>query len=249
MDRPIGTLGASNIGALFTKQGLKAKSAHSKAFELAKELVNGYRKNLTTISMAHGLFNEEEAFNVVVKPNFPKAKYHSNKSYQIEGDFWATPDAVVEGECVIDIKCPYHIDTYKANISNPKAGYIAQVMTQMLACNVDKGYLVYYLTSCDIDEFGNKKELDIDIKKRVAIIPIDRDDNFIEMIKERAKGLLEMRDVIYSHIKDVPIINDADFYDMYDSYKITRLKTKSNLLAWEGKIIRNREFYYVTEKL
>ena len=68
----IGGIGASEIGKLFTRQGLKAKTAQTLAFEKAEELINGYRKDFTTVAMQHGIFNEDEAYNLVIKPVFEK---------------------------------------------------------------------------------------------------------------------------------------------------------------------------------
>ena len=110
VSKPLGGLGASEIGALFTQQGLKAKTAQSLAYEKALEIINGVKRDITTAAMQHGLFNEEEAFNTIIAPNFPSAVYHSNISLQIKGDLWATPDVIDgENEVVMDIKCPYTI--------------------------------------------------------------------------------------------------------------------------------------------
>lgn len=249
ISRPVGTLGASGVGALFTKAGLKAKTAQSKALELAEEIIFNERKQLSSIAMAHGLFNEEEAFNVAVKPNWEKARLCSDESIQIEGDLYATPDVIVEGECVIDIKCPYSIRTYKSNIENPNKGYVAQVQTQMMATGVDMGYLLYYLTSTKIDGFGNKEEYDIPIERRVTCIPIQRDEEFCKEVLHRSDELFKMRDTLVSHLMKAEYLDDVAFFNIHDTHKVTRLQDKSNLLTWEDKIIKNGGRHYVIEQI
>lgn len=76
----LGGLGASEIGALFTQQGLKAKTAQTLAYEKALELILGQKKHLTTTAMQHGIFNEEEAYNVIIQPNFQNTVYQSDVS-------------------------------------------------------------------------------------------------------------------------------------------------------------------------
>ena len=103
----LGGIGASEVGKLFTKQGLKAKTAQTLAYEKALEIINGYKKDFTTIAMQHGIFNEEEAYNSIVKPFYPHSKYQSSDSIWINEHCWVTPDVVDDVIGItIDIKCP-----------------------------------------------------------------------------------------------------------------------------------------------
>jgi hypothetical protein len=247
ISRPLGSIGASSIGTLFTKQELKAKSAQSKALELAEELVNGQRKELTTIAMQHGIFNEEEAFNLCVKPNWKNAKYQSSESIHIQGELYATPDVVVPEECVIDIKCPYTIDSFFKNFESVSKNYLAQLQCQMLATELPKGILLFYLTSTRIDEYGNKIEFDIPIQDRVKLIEIPRDEEMCGEIITRVDGLMEMRDTIYKYLCNADLVGDVEFFDLHKYNKVTRYKDKSNLLAWGGKLVRNAGTYYTIE--
>lgn len=246
----IGGLGASEIGALFTQQGLKAKTAQSLAYEKALELISGQKRSLTTAAMQHGLFNESDAFTEIIAPNFPNAVYQSDISLLIKEGLWATPD-VIDGEIevVMDIKCPYTIYTFFENIRKVPAYYIAQCQMQMLATGFTKGYLVFFLTSNVMDEYGNKIEYDIDINQRHKFIEIEADDEFQQDILKRTDGFFEMRDFIYSDLSEANEISDMEYFELaLSDHKITRFKDKSNLLTWKGKIYKNkREGFLVIE--
>lgn len=246
----IGGLGASEISALFTKEGIKAKTAQTLAYEKAKELITGEKKNFTTAAMQHGLFNESDAFEMVVKEVFPTAVYQADVSFEIEKGLWATPDVIDPiQEITIDIKCPYTIYTYFQNIKKVSASYLAQVQMQMMATGFNKGYLMFYLTSNVIDEWGNKIEFDIDINDRHKFIEIDANKEFQKEILERAKEFFELRDLIKSHLEKAPLISDMEYFNLAKSdHRVTRFKDKTNLKTWEGKIYNNfREGYIVIE--
>lgn len=250
VSKPLGGLGASEIGALFTQQGLKAKTAQSLAYEKALEIINGVKRDITTAAMQHGLFNEEEAFNTIIAPNFPSAVYQSNISLQIKGDLWATPDVIDgENEVVMDIKCPYTIYSFFENIRKPKDYYLAQSQMQMLATGFKTGYLVFFLTSNVTDSFGNKIEYEISADKRHKFIEISADEDFHEEILKRADSFFEMRDLILKDLLEAPEISDEEYFQLAMSdHKITRFKDKSNLLTWKGKIYNNiREGYIIIE--
>lgn len=246
----IGGLGASQIGALFTQQGLKSKTAQTLAYEKAVEMITGEKRNLTTAAMQHGLFNESDAFTEIIAPNFPNAVYQSDISLLIKDGLWATPDVIDgENEVVMDIKCPYTIYTFFENIRKVPAYYIAQAQMQMLATGFTKGYLVFFLTSNVMDEYGNKIEYDIDINIRHKFIEIEADAEFQQDILKRADDFFQMRDFIYNDLIEAKEVSDMEYFELaLSDHKITRFKDKSNLLTWKGKIYRNpREGYLVIE--
>lgn len=246
----LGGIGASEIGALFTREGVKSKTAQSLAYEKAVEIITGERRNLTTAAMQHGIFNEEEAFNYVVKPTMPTAKYQPSKSYKIAEGLWATPDVVdYENEAVVDIKCPYTIYSYLQYLKKLPSYYPAQIQMQLLATGYDKGYILVYLTSSNMDAWGNKIEYDIDINTRHQFIRIEADAGFHNEIIERADSFFFMRDSILIDLQDAIDVTDSELFDMaMMDRKVTRFKDKSNLMAWGGSIYRNeREGYLVIE--
>lgn len=252
----LGGLGASQIGALFTRNGLKAKTCQSLALEKAEEIINGYKKVFSTIATQHGIFNEEEAFNLVVKPTFPNAKYQSSDSifinnYGQNSNIWATPDVVdLIEEVTIDIKCPYSITTYKANITKLPESYISQNQMQMIATGHKKGYVCVYLTSNVVDSFGNKIEYNIPINERHLFIPIEANEDFQAEIIYRSEKFFDLRNQILEDLLNAIDISDDEYFDLIinKGKKATRFKDKSNLLSCGGKIFKNeREGFLVIE--
>lgn len=245
----IGGCGASDCGKLFTSQGLKSKTAQTLAFDKAVEMITGEKKSITTIAMQHGIFSEEEAFINVVKPFYPNAKYQSEESILIKDSVWVTPDVVddVEG-LTIDIKCPYSVYTYFKNINKIPETYISQVQMQMIGTKHLKGAICVYLTSTNIDTYGNKIEYDIDINERHTYLPIQSDKVYQDEILKRIDGMFEIRDLIGSDLQDSIEISDLELFNLCKTgKKITRFKDKSNLLTWGGKIVNNNDTYYVVE--
>lgn len=246
----IGGIGASEIGKLFTREGLKAKTAQTLAYEKAEEMIFGYRKDFTTVAMQHGIFNEEEAFNIVVRPNYPNARYQSSESIPLRDGVWVTPDVVddVEG-FTMDIKCPYTIFTFYKNINKLPDTYIAQNQMQMMGTGHDNGFVVIYLTSNTVDEWGNKIEYDIPIEERHVFLPLQKDEVFQKEINERIDGFFPLRDQIYNDLKNAHPISDMEYFDIARTAKrVTRFKDKSNLTTWADKIFYNeREGFLVIE--
>lgn len=244
----LGGIGASEIGKLFTAQGVKAKTAQTLVLEKCEELINGYRKDITTIAMQHGIFNEEEAFNYVVKPCYPNSKLRSNESIWIQDELWATPDVTDESEqLVIDIKCPYSIATYFNNILNIPSTYVAQMQCQLLATGFNNGMICVYLTSNEIDSFGNKIEYDISINERHKFLPIFPDSEFQKEITQRHSEFIKLRDTLMEDLAEATILSDTDFFEIHKTHKITPLKDKHNLFTWGGMIYKNKGRFYVAE--
>ena len=245
----IGGVGASECGKLFTGQGLKAKTAQTLAFEKAVEIITGKKKRITTIPMQHGIFNEEEAFKNVVRPFYPNAKYQSADSISIKESVWVTPDVIDDVEGItIDIKCPYTVYTYFKNINKIPDTYISQNQMQMIGTGHKKGAICMYLTSNQIDEFGNKIEYDIDVNERHTYLPIEADEVYQKEILTRIDGLFEIRDLIGADLSDSIEISDSELFQLCKSgKKVTRFQDKSNLLTWGGKIVNNKGTYYTVE--
>lgn len=246
MDK-IGGIGASEIGKLFTKAGIKSKTAQTLAFEKAKELLTGERKSFSTKATEHGILNEYEAFNKVIEPIYPKAELRSSDSLQITEGLWATPDVITDKE-VIDIKCPFSPYTYFDNIRKVKNTYIHQVNMQMVATGLNKGYLCFYLTA-EIDENGIKKEYDIPFKDRYKIVEIQKDDSFKSEMFKRFDEFKVIRDNILTDLTLSIEIDDKTFYTLGETKKVTKFKDKANLTTWGGQIVNYRNEFYVIEDL
>lgn len=244
----LGGLGASDCGKLFTKDGLKAKTAQTLAYDKALELINGYRKDFTTIAMQHGVFNEEEAYHNVVRPFYPNSRYQSSESIWIKDNIWVTPDVIDETERItIDIKCPYTPYTFWNNVKKLPDAYLSQNQMQMIGTGHKKGAVCLYLTSNRIDEWGNKIEFDIPLEERHLFIPIEAQEAYQEEILKRCDEFFPIRDTIMSHLIKAEEVSDMDFFKLCGEKKVTRFRDKYNLLTWEDKIIKNQNEYYTIE--
>jgi len=238
-----GGVGASEVSALFTKDGIRSKSAHTLAYNKALEILTGERKEISTKAMEHGIINEPEAFENCIMFNIPESNLQSTDSYFIKDGLWATPD-VVSPQSVIDIKCPYTPYSYHQNIAKLKKSYIIQVNTQMLALNVDVGGLLFYLTADNYDRYGNKIEYEIPLQDRFSLVGVEKEDNFESELLKRFDEFKELRDLILKDITGVPEFDDYTFFDICKKKKVTRFKDKSNLRMWGNKILKyNNEFY------
>lgn len=248
LDAKLGGVGASECGKLFTKAGLKAKTAQTLAFEKAVELITGHKKEFTTIAMQHGIFNEEEAYHNVVKPFYPNSKYQSAESIWITGEIWATPDVIDDTQGItIDIKCPYTPFTFWQNARKMPETYLSQNQMQMIATGHKKGAICLYLTSNAVDEWGNKIEFKIPLEDRHLFIPIEAQPEYQKEIIQRIEDFFPIRDMILSHLVKAPIVDDMEFFRLCGEKKVTRFKDKSNLLTWDNKIVKNQNEYYTVE--
>lgn len=245
----IGGIGASEMGKLFTKDGLKAKTAKTLILEKAIEVVTGQKKDITTIPMQHGIFNEEEAFYNVIKPFYPNAVLRSDDSIFIEDGLWVTPDVTDESEpFTADIKCPYTVASYWKNLNRLPQNYIVQNQTQMMGTGHKKGFVVLYLTSNRIDDYGNKIEYDIPLEDRHAYMPLEFDESYRVEIKARFEKFKIIRDIMAETLHDVTVVGDVEFFYINRDSKVTRLQDKSNPMAWDcDTLIKNGDTYYVTE--
>lgn len=244
----LGGIGASDCGKLFTKAGLKAKTAQTLAFEKAVELITGYKKEFTTVAMQHGIFNEEEAYNNVVKPFYPNSKYQSAESIPIKEGIWVTPDVVDDVEGItIDIKCPYTPFTFWQNARKMPEVYLSQNQMQMIGTGHKKGAICLYLTSNNVDEWGNKIEFQIPLEDRHLFIPIEAQPDYQKEIIKRIEEFFPIRDTILSHLVKATEVSDMEFFQICGDNKVTRFKDKSNLLTWENKIVKNANEYYTVE--
>ena len=174
-----GRFTASDIVRLLGKETLaKTKqSIDTFAFEKAIETVYGLDEEDDFISfdMQRGIDQEPLAF----------AKFKSIKELDFlkveECVFFpfgehagASPDGLVGNDAILEIKNPRRAKFFKTvanGISEVEPKYIAQMQMQMLCTNSDKGYFFNYL-------IDNGKEYWHEIE-------VERDEEMIELIKER----------------------------------------------------------------
>lgn len=247
--KKLGCVGASEVSKLFTRAGLDAKTAHSFAYEKALELINGYRDYVSTNAMLHGINSEIDGYRDVVIKKYPNADLRSNISIFIseveQKSYWATPDVTDDFEgLTIDIKCPYTPYTFWNNVKKINEGYKAQNQMQMIATKHKKGAICLYLTSADVDEFGNKKEYKIDPEKRSHFFYQDADEVMQKEIVKRIDGFFPMRDIIFNDLTNAPEISDEELFDMCEKKQVKKFKENTNLLNLNGSIVKCSNEYY-----
>lgn len=247
--RKMGGIGASEVGKLFTGKGLKAKTAHSLAYEKALELINGYKNYVSTNAMLHGINSEIDAYRDVIKKRFPNSVLRSDVSIFLTNkdryNYWATPDVTDDIEGItIDAKCPYTPYTYWNNVRNLPHSYLAQNQMQMIGTGHKKGFICVYLTSDNIDVYGNKKEYDIPVEKRSAFIKNNADLDFQKEIPRRIGEFFSMRDIILKGLEEAPEIDDEELFKLCSIKNVKKFKENSNLLKWNDSIVKCREEYY-----
>lgn len=247
--KKLGGVGASEVSKLFTRDGLNAKTAHTFAYEKALELINGYRDFVSTNAMLHGINSEIDGFQDVVIKKYPNAVLRSDVSIFIseaeQKSYWATPDVTDDFEgLTIDIKCPYTPYTYWNNVQKLPEGYKAQNQMQMISTKHKQGAICLYLTGSEIDEFGNKKEYQIDPQKRSHFVYQDADAAFQKEITERIDAFFPMRDIIFNDLTQAPEISDEELFDLCEKWQVKKFKENSNLLNLRGSIVKCSNKYY-----
>lgn len=182
-----GKFTASNIYRLLGKENLaKTKqSIDTFAFEKAVEYLYGLNEdeNYVTFDMQRGIDLEPLAFKKfkelkeldfidVKECGFFKYKDHSG----------ASPDGIVGKDAVLEIKCPKRNKFFKLvsnGINEIDFKYIAQMQMQMLCTKTKKAYFFNYLLE-------NNKEY-------YHEIIIERDNEFIDLIKKRIEKAIEIK--------------------------------------------------------
>ena len=179
-----GRFTASEINKLLGVKGL-GLTGESYAFEKAVESVYGLSddENFVTFDMQRGIDQEPLAF----------AKFKELKALEFidvqECVFFpfgehagASPDGLVGTDAILEIKCPKRNKFFKL-VANGESeidkNYIAQMQHQMLCTNSNKAHFFNYLIE-------NGKEYWHEII-------IERDEEMVELIKERIKLATEIK--------------------------------------------------------
>lgn len=199
-----GRFTASSIYKLFTEPkskldkeaGRLSETALTYIFELAVEQHTGYRKEISTKEMTHGIVNEEEGFEAFKLKSGLEFELTSNQFFKYGENAGASPDGIlfdgIDVTAVLDIKCPFSplsyynqkMELYGTKI--PKA-YYYQLQMQMLCTGAKKGYLARYLTNSIVDEYGNKTEYNIPLDERIFWTELSADEEVHQQIIDKIK--------------------------------------------------------------
>lgn len=232
---------ASRISELLA--GGQGKTAQSYILDLALQSI-GIKDDLSTPAMKHGIQNQLNAFNSVVKPLFPEAEWH-DEFIMITEHCGASPDILVDSS-PIDVKCPYYIDTYLEQINTPPKKYFAQVQMQMMACKADIGRLIFYLTKPE--EWGNEKEVieyPFPLELRYKVFEFAKDEELQESILKKVEESQPKKEQMINLLTDAELMDvDQFFYEQMGGYSYRKLKDCNNILNLEKVVRIGNEFYY-----
>jgi hypothetical protein len=192
-----GKFTASEIWKLMGKPKDKnetwSETAKTYILEKAVEQATGYRKQISSKEMEHGIMTEPEAFENWVRVSGLQYTYTAKEFFAINEISGASPDGVLyDGLDVIsvcDLKCPQPMTFMELITERPEVDnkYFYQLQMQMLATKCDIGYLVYYLANEFVNTYTNEVEFtfEIPLHKRIYAIQIKEDKEVQEKMMEK----------------------------------------------------------------
>lgn len=158
--------------------------------EKITELLTGDRKQISGDALDWGTYNEEfaiQTYEDVMGLHVVDSPFCPIKGF--EDHAGGSPDGFIEGENgIIEVKCPYlsnnHVDTLIDGTIQAKywTKYYTQIQFNILATETD---------FCDFISFDPRM---VDPEHQIKIIRIERDDEYIEKIKERLELAIKERD-------------------------------------------------------
>ncbi|CAB5218479.1 hypothetical protein UFOVP212_38 [uncultured Caudovirales phage] len=232
---------ASRISELLA--GGTGKTAQSYILDLAMQSI-GLREEFTTPAMTHGIQNQMNGFEKVVKPLFPNAEWH-DEFILINEYCGASPD-IINDSSPMDIKCPYYIDTFIEQINKPPSKYFAQVQMQMMACKSDIGRLVFYLTKSE--EWGQETEVveyPFPLELRFKIFEFTKDEEIQEKILEKVEESQPKKIQMIELLNGATLISEEQFfYEQMNGFVYRKLQESNNILNLASVIRVNDKFYY-----
>jgi hypothetical protein len=237
----VGCFSASNISRLLAGGGGATRKSY--ILEVATEVVIGQRPQLDTAAMKHGIANQMNAYEFVLKPLFKGVQW-VDKYIPINSNCGASPDCVWMGNFPIDIKCPFEIDTYLEQIEKVKPSYFAQIQMQILAVKGEEGALCTYLTKRE--EWGSDtwEEFPLPLEDRFRVEPIKKDEETCDRILLAVEKAAPERDLYIELLNNATVMDEIEyFYYQMKHNKCRDIKSCSNLE--KANIIRvNNKFYY-----
>lgn len=232
---------ASRISELLA--GGTGKTAQSYILDLAMQSI-GLREEFTTPAMTHGIQNQMNGFEKVVKPLFPNAEWH-DEFILINEYCGASPD-ILNDSSPMDIKCPYYIDTFIEQINKPPSKYFAQVQMQMMACKSDIGRLVFYLTKSE--EWGQETEVveyPFPLELRFKIFEFTKDEEIQEKILEKVEESQPKKIQMIELLGNAELLSEEQFfYEQMNGFVYRKLQESNNILNLASVIRVNDKFYY-----
>ena len=232
---------ASRISELLA--GGTGKTAQSYILDLAMQSI-GIRQEISTPAMKHGIQNQMNGFEQVVKPLFPNAEWH-DEFILINDHCGASPD-ILNDSSPMDIKCPYYIDTYLEQINKPPTKYYAQIQMQMMACKSDVGRLIFYLTNPE--EWGQEtavQEYSFPLQLRFKIFEFSKDEELQEKILMKVEESQPKKLQIIELLGNAELLSEEEFfYEQMNGFNYKKIQEANNILNLDSLIRVNDKFYY-----
>jgi hypothetical protein len=232
---------ASRISELLA--GGSGKTRDNYIYDLAKESL-GLRKEIDTSAMKHGTANQINAFEFVLKPLFPDARW-LDTFIPINDLCGASPDLMIDDVTPADVKCPFYIDTYIEQINKVPTKYYQQVQMQMMATGGDVGILCFYLTKPM--EWGEETvvEYPFPLEDRYRIFEFKKEEELQDRILKAVEAAEPKKQLLITMLKSAIFMDEIEFfYYQMKGNKLRKLKEASNMYN-VTKIYRvNDEFYY-----
>lgn len=236
-----GNFSASNISRLLAGGGGATRKSY--ILEVAMDVVCDTKPNLDTSATRHGIANQMNAYEFVLKPLYKGVKW-VDKYIPINKNCGASPDCVWNDNFPIDIKCPFEIDTFLDQIEKVKPSYFAQIQMQIMAVGGTEGALCTYLTKKE--EWGSDtwEEYPFPLQDRYRIEPIKKDDETCDRILLAVEKAVPERDLYIECLLNAKVMDEVEyFYYQMKHNKCRPLKECGNIA--NAEVIRvNNNFYY-----
>lgn len=236
-----GCFTASNIGRLLAGGAGSTRKAY--ILEVALDGIGCRAKNLDTGATKHGIANQMNAFDFVLKPMYKGIEW-ADTYIPINKDCGASPDCIWNGNYPIDIKCPYEIDTYLEQVGKMKTAYFYQLQMQMLAVKGDRSALCTYLTKKE--EWGSDEweEYPMPLEDRFHIEEVAKDEEVCDRILSSVLKAAPERDLYIECLLNATEMEEVEyFYYQMKHNKCRPIKECGNIP--NAEIIRvNNNFYY-----
>lgn len=203
-----GKFTASEIWKLFVEPRNKkdewSKTAQDYILEKAIEQATGYRQQITSKAMEHGIINEKDAFDAFKERTGDDWQFTGKEFFEIGKNAGASPDAILSNDlditAVADFKCPQPLTFFeqKKNMFQEEPidrNYFYQLQMQMLATGAKKAYLVYYLAQEFGDTYTGKLEwhFDLPLESRIFSREVSADPEVHSEILLRIEKAEELK--------------------------------------------------------
>lgn len=231
---------ASRISELLA--GGTGKTAQSYILDLALQSI-GIKDDFTTPTMKHGIQNQLNAFEQVVKPLYPNAEWHDE--FILINEFCGASPDILNNSAPMDIKCPYHIDSYLEQINKQSSKYYAQVQMQMMACKADVGHLIYYLTKPE--EWGVEEitEYPFPLELRFKIFEFRKDEELQDSILKKVEESQPKKVSMIKLLSEAELMDEEQFfYEQISGFAYRKLQECNNILNLDKVIRIGDKFYY-----